>query len=99
MEVDHGNGVEHVAGNDPSVGHHHPELCAARGYAVQGVGDGQSQLDGCRLHRARNELAAPAPALVGSADHERHVVPGVNQRMERLYRGRRRAQIDESGHW
>ena len=92
MEVHHRQRGQHVGLDQPAVGHDHAQLGAGADHVVDPVGDGQAQLDGGRLHRARHQRAAPSPAAVGTADHEGHVVAGVDEGPQRTDRHLRRPQ-------
>ncbi len=90
-----GHGVEDVGLDQPAEGHHHAELGAGVDHVVDPVRHGQAEVEGCGLHRAGHEGAAPSTAAVGLADHQDDIVARLDQRPQRADGHLGRAQVGE----
>ena len=62
MQVDHGQALEDRTPDERAVGDHHAEVGIEVEHLLDAVDDGQPQLLGRRLHRARRETRSPGPA-------------------------------------
>ena len=96
VDVDEVEAVEHISFDDAPIGDHDPELGPDGERFFRSLADGQPEIQGDRLDRARLRGLSPPAPLVGSGYHDGHIVAGVDDGPQNDRRRIRRAEKGEA---